>query len=124
MSVPILPFFERPGVLTRFIAKVASSDDRDVCWDWAAAIGAGGYGVFKLAKGVTRQSHRIAYALQHGEPGDLLVLHSCDRPLCCNPWHMRLGKHQDNMDDKRRSSSVRAEQNVTRDGTVWGISHG
>ena len=95
----ILPWFDRPGVLDRFIAKIDTLAEFEKCWDWTAGIGAGGYGVFKLGKNVTAQAHRISYALCWGEPGDLLVCHRCNRPRCCNPYHMKLGTHHDNMND-------------------------
>lgn len=49
--------------------------------------------------------HRVAYCEHHGLLLDSIkgwyVLHSCDNPRCVNPAHLRLGTHQDNMDDRR-----------------------
>jgi hypothetical protein len=57
---------------------------------------------------------RVAYWLAHNEPlpVDLLVLHNCNNPLCCNPAHMRLGTHRDNMDDMIKAGSQKGERNV------------
>jgi hypothetical protein len=50
-------------------------------------------------------AHRVAYALANGiEPpagarNGLWVLHSCNTRKCCNPRHLYLGTHRDNMDD-------------------------
>ena len=45
-------------------------------------------------------AHRVAYAVWRGPiPDGLYVLHNCDNRPCCNPSHLFLGTHQDNMDD-------------------------
>jgi hypothetical protein len=47
-------------------------------------------------------AHQIAYSLINGyPPSGLHVLHSCDRPLCCNPNHLRLGTPADNAADRQ-----------------------
>lgn len=59
----------------------------------------GGYGQVRLGRMVG--AHRLAYALHYGvDPGELHVLHRCDRPACVNPEHLFLGTHQDNMRDR------------------------
>lgn len=71
------------------------------CWPWTANKGGNGYGKFKVASYHTVNAHRVAWALfNSADPGESLVLHSCDNPLCANPSHLRLGTHEDNMQDK------------------------
>jgi hypothetical protein len=73
----------------------------DECWEWAAALNKGGYGVFGTNHDYgTQLSHRIAYILTHGKiPQGILILHSCDNRSCCNPIHLFQGSHKDNTQD-------------------------
>lgn len=70
------------------------------CWEWTGAKSSDGYGSTSI-KGVTINTHRIAWQLTYGEiPEGKHVLHHCDNPPCCNPSHLFLGDHQSNMNDR------------------------
>jgi hypothetical protein len=81
-----------------FWAKVDKSGGQGACWNWIASRKPRGYGQFHY-QGKMNRAHRLAWILTNGEPGKLEVCHSCDNKLCCNPAHLWLGTHQDNMAD-------------------------
>lgn len=102
---PTIPFYHHfEGELgrlreMRFWSKV-DMRGHDECWDWQASVSHHGYGRFKVGNGTTAHSNRIAWALANkADPGEMLVLHGCDRPQCCNPKHLRLGTTADNIAD-------------------------
>lgn len=69
------------------------------CWEWMAAKHKYGYGEIRDGKSGARAS-RKAYELWNGPiPEGRCVLHRCDNPPCCNPDHLFIGTHQDNMRD-------------------------
>lgn len=70
------------------------------CWPWHGA-SLRGYGKFH-SRSLNRQTyaHRWAYEFARGPiPDGLHVLHRCDNPPCCNPDHLFLGTHLDNVAD-------------------------
>lgn len=67
------------------------------CWEWTGCLDRYGYGKVKIG-GVVFISHRIAYEISKGEfDKSMHILHSCDNPKCCNPEHLHLGTHVQNM---------------------------
>lgn len=81
--------------LKRFEAKLDKTGD---CWEWLAAKGSWGYGLFHLGK--LRGSHRVAYELYRGPiPEGMCVLHTCDNPGCNNPEHLWIGTSVENKAD-------------------------
>jgi hypothetical protein len=69
----------------------------DECWLWNISVGGPGYGqIWRVDRMVA--AHRTAYELTNGPiPDGMHVLHSCDVRACCNPAHLHIGTHQDNM---------------------------
>ena len=92
--------------------------NEDDCWNWTACVARSGRGSFSDGKYVKRQAHRVAYWLATGEePRKKMVLHSCDNPICCNPKHLFLGSHADNMKDmanKQRNRTPRPGNGYTK----------
>lgn len=73
------------------------------CWPWKASTYNHGYGVFTW-RGKLRGANRVAWEIAHGQdaPDDMEVMHSCDNKVCCNPRHLQLGTHQENVLDVHR----------------------
>lgn len=88
------------SIESRFWAKVDLRSSIE-CWNWNGAKRPTGYGMIRI-DGKTCATHRIAYQLQKGEiPEGMEILHSCDNPSCCNPAHLDVGTHQQNIQDMR-----------------------
>lgn len=80
----------------------AQLDKSGECWVWTGYTDQKGYGRLRERRGTPWiLSHRLAYNIANGVelPQDVLVLHSCDNPPCCNPAHLRPGTHAENHAD-------------------------
>jgi len=80
--------------------KYVNIGSKTECWDWVSSCDKDGYGDWRDSP-IERKAHRMAYTLMNnGNIASLCVLHKCDNPKCCNPNHLFLGTHQDNVRDK------------------------
>lgn len=88
------------SVKNRFWNKVNIRGPDD-CWIWQGCISGSGYGSFNTGNNKKINSSRFAWILVNGPivSKSLLVLHRCDNKSCCNPNHLYLGTHGDNVND-------------------------
>jgi len=88
------------------------------CWLWMHGVKdeKHPYGVVTL-KGKKIKAHRLSYILHKGPiPDGMHVLHKGDNPVCCNPDHLFVGTHTDNMKDmlnKGRRKTSKGEDGGT-----------
>lgn len=92
------------------------------CLEWHGASLASGYGFTRVGSRTTGDSavvltHRAAYYAHFGvDPAEKFVCHRCDNPKCCNPDHLFLACHKENMADmvmkgRSKSPKLTGEQN-------------
>jgi hypothetical protein len=69
------------------------------CWEWQGSKHQFGYGEFRWHNKLYR-AHVVCYQIQNGKllKGEQ-VLHHCDSPPCCNPYHLFVGTQADNIHD-------------------------
>lgn len=92
-----------PAIVSRLQSKVDRRGPDD-CWPWLASGGASGHGQFVVVKGYPVGAHRMAWIIANdADPRPYQVMHRCDNPPCCNPAHLLLGTHAENL----RDASVR-----------------
>ena len=83
----------------RFWSYVDRSAGEAKCWPWQKATRLSGYGSIQW-KGRMTTAHRVAFELAKGEiEAGLIIRHTCDNPICCNPSHLLSGTFKDNAQD-------------------------
>jgi HNH endonuclease len=87
------------SLVAKFWSRVKRGNPNS-CWNWTGGRFVSGYGKF-LVRGKTYRAHRVAFVLANRQniPARLCICHTCDNPRCCNPAHLWLGTHLDNMRD-------------------------
>lgn len=97
-----------------FWSGIAITSNDDKCWLWQRHLDHSGYGK-ALYGNRQHATHRIMWMLTYGDiPKYLEVCHTCDVRNCCNPKHLFLGSHLDNMRDmvsKNRQPNNKHENN-------------
>lgn len=96
--------YDLPSFGEKFWNRVDRSGGRNACWPWLRYRAKSGHGrLYRYPK--LELSHRIAWELTYGKiPDGLDVCHRCDNGWCCNPKHLFVGTHSDNMADKERKN--------------------
>jgi len=84
-----------------FYALLKPGGPNGDCLEWTGHKSKSGYGR-TFYNGKKWRTHRLAIELEGISTDGWYVLHSCDNPLCCNPTHLRLGNHTDNMKDRSK----------------------
>jgi hypothetical protein len=108
------------SLVRKFWSRVDVRDDPKECWEWKAGRASKkegfNYGVFWIPELRSVLTHRLALSFYKGVwVGDEKdVLHSCDNPPCCNPFHLRSGLQLDNMRDMNQRGRRQCQRGVDR----------
>lgn len=89
-----------PDRAASLISEFVERRGLDDCWPWRGIVQPNGYGRACAVMGRKHEyAHRLAYAVAHPDQSirGRFVLHSCDNPICCNPNHLSLGDHSENL---------------------------
>tara|TARA_Y100001938_G_scaffold135396_1_gene196987 strand:+ start:802 stop:1227 length:426 start_codon:yes stop_codon:yes gene_type:complete len=76
--------------------------NKDECWEWKGRLNPKDGRPYFTINGLRRPSYAIVLEATTGEAQeDRIARHNCDNPICCNPYHLVWGDHQDNMNDMK-----------------------
>lgn len=91
-----------PARIMRAIDVTPGQGPTGECWEFRGAREPKmGYGIFVGDERNTVPAHRYMFDLVCGPiPEGQMVLHRCDNAACCNPAHLYLGDHAQNMADR------------------------
>jgi hypothetical protein len=96
-----------------FWERVDRSGGPQACWPWRGCRGRDGHGQVRFC-GRNIGAHRLAWSLANGLDldGGMVIRHLCDNPTCCNPAHLQIGTHADNVADRvARGRSAKGVRN-------------
>lgn len=88
----------------RWIHRTAQ-EDGEGCRDWPWGATSHGYGVVRWEGRLVKVGHLTLELSGQSRPTGQIMLHSCDRPVCAAPWHLRWGTYKDNADDRFRRAA-------------------
>jgi len=111
----ILGFFEilldRPAGSNRIMGMI-NENNCYVCNSYATDDA--GYLMLSV-EGKTTRLHRLIYQRLNGViPDGMEVRHLCHNKKCCNPDHLAVGTHQENMDDNKLNGHKHKNKTLLR----------
>jgi hypothetical protein len=85
----------------KILTKIEISDNG--CWVWKGWVNPQwGYG-FMSYRNKSWRLHCLMWTLTRGPiPKGMVIRHTCDNPPCCNPLHLEIGTHRDNVHDRMK----------------------
>jgi HNH endonuclease len=93
--------------------------------EWLGARNVQGYGAIGIRRERVVATHILMFELMGNYiPKGWCVCHHCDNPPCCNPYHLFLGTHQDNvadrvLKDRTRHGQTHASAKLTDEDVIW-----
>lgn len=98
LKIKEIPIFSHEKLLSKIVINKENN-----CWEWGGTINTGGYGIFNIKEKGYR-THRLTYSLFIGNADvNLLIDHICRNRSCCNPEHLRLVTHKENVTENSES---------------------
>lgn len=92
---------------------LANAERVGACLLWKGAKYRNGYGMVRV-NGKWMRANRASYIAHKGPiPAGMVVMHSCDTPLCIEPEHLKAAPQLDNVHDmltKGRANKARGER--------------
>ena len=90
-----------PEAKRKWLSDLAAMEPTGGCVDWPWGSDGSGYALFRVDGGPRRVTHLVLALVgrQRPAPPSDQILHACDRPICCAPWHLRWGTQAENVAD-------------------------
>lgn len=91
---------------------------QDECWPWTGPVHEGRGHLRVGPTKTTATRHLMAHLMGRRLERTEYVCHSCDNPICMNPWHLFLGRQLDNI----RDAAAKFRLNPGNHSDRWGVS--
>ena len=90
----------KPVPVENRIMKFINVKKENDCWEFKGCKNKDGYGKIGTGSKKNEFAHRVIFKMYNSDiPDNMVVLHTCDNPSCCNPKHLVLGTQNDNIQD-------------------------